>query len=284
MSDVRTDVAPTASQQAQRNPHGTHIWYELMTPDPEGSKAFYDAVVPGWSIGERLPGDIDYRMIGRGDGGNAGGVLRLTDEMQQHGAKPIWLGYVCVDDVDRTVGQIEAKGGKVLMPASDIPDVGRIAMVADPQGAPFYVMKPIPPAGQQNAQSDVFSPDKQGRVSWNELSTSDPEAARRFYGELFGWTSDDFMPMGDMGEYRFLAHHGTPIGAVFNSSAGAPTTAEQPPHWRHYIRVPSVSAAAEAVKAGGGTVTMGPHEVPGGDHIVIGIDPQGAEFALVGKY
>ena len=114
-------------------------------------------------------------------------------------------------------------------------------------------------------------------MTWNELSTSDPDAARAFYGELFGWASDDFMPMGEMGEYRFFDHAGQRIGALSpcaeNGSAG----------WRYYIRVPSISAAVEAVKAGGGTVSVGPHDVPDGYQIIIGHDPQGAEFALVGK-
>ena len=105
-------------------------------------------------------------MIGRSDGGFAGGVLALTDEMQQHGARPIWLGYIDVDDVDAD-GRARSRpqGGKALMPAFDIPNVGRIAMVADPQGAPFYVMKPIPPAGEPNAQSDVFSLDRPSSAS-----------------------------------------------------------------------------------------------------------------------
>ena len=85
------------------------------------------------------------------------------------------------------------------MPAFDIPGVGRVAMVTDPQGAPFYIMKPLPPEGDPNAKSDVFSADGVQRVGWNELSTSDPVAARRFYGDQFGWTSDDFMPMGEQG-------------------------------------------------------------------------------------
>jgi predicted enzyme related to lactoylglutathione lyase len=276
MSDV-TDAPRAAANEDQRVAlQGSHIWYELISPDPDGAKAFYDAVVPGWSIGDRIPGDQDYRMIGRGDGGFAGGVLRLTDEMRSHGAKPIWLGYVGADDVDATVAKIEAKGGKLLMPAFDIPQ-GRIAMVADPQGNPFYVMKPIPPEGKEGGQSDVFSPSEEQRVSWNELTTPDPVAARSFYGELFGWTSDDFMPMGELGEYRFFAHQGTTIGAVCGVQPGGSQG------WRYYIRVPSISKAAEAVKEGGGTVAMGPMEVPGGDFIVIGSDPQGAEFALVGK-
>ena len=258
--------------------HGQFIWYELMTPDPLGAKAFYEAVVPGWSIGERNPGDIDYRMICRGDGGFAGGVLRMNEAMREHGARPLWLGYIAVDDVDALIGQIEDKGGRAHMPATDIPGVGRIAMVADPQGNAFYVMTPNPPAGQEDAQSDVFSTDQEQRVGWNELTTADPAAARQFYGDMFGWTSDEFMPMGELGEYRFFEHRGTTIGAVCGLM---PTGGGS--LWRYYIRVPSIAASVDAVKAGGGTVSMGPHEVPGGDHVIVGNDPHGAEFALVGK-
>ena len=150
-------------------------------------------------------------------------------------------------------------------------------MVSDPQGNPFYIMKPIPPAGQEGKQSDVFSATEEQCVSWNELTTADPVAARQFYGDLFGWTSDEFMPMGELGEYRFFAHQGTTIGAVSGMTPGATQG------WRYYIRVPSISKAVESVKAGGGTITLEPMEVPGGDHIIIGNDPQGAEFALVGK-
>jgi predicted enzyme related to lactoylglutathione lyase len=275
MAEV-TDAPPSAAVTADPRPlQGSPVWYELMTDDPDGAKAFYDAVV-GWEVGERIAGDQDYRMIGRGDGGFAGGVLGLTAEMRQHGAKPMWLGYVGVDDVDGTVAQVEAKGGKALMPAFDIPQ-GRIAMIADPQGNPLYVMKPVPPAGKQDAQSDVFSTDAEQRVGWNELTTADPAAARQFYCDLFGWTSDDFMPMGELGEYRFFDHAGTTIGAVCGVSPGGSAG------WRYYFRMPSIAAAAEAVKANAGTISKGPHEVPGGDHIIIGNDPQGAQFALVGK-
>ena len=273
MSDVRTEAAPATN--SRHNPQGDFIWYELMTLDAEGAKAFYDAVV-GWNIGEAVAEYNGYRMIGRSDGGFAGGVLPLTAEMQQHGARPTWLGYICVSDVDVKIAAVEAAGGKALMPATDIPNVGRIAMVADPQGAPFYVMKPIPPANDPNAQSDVFSMTAAQRVNWNELSTSDPAAARRFYGEQFGWASEEFMPMGEMGEYRFIDHHGQRIGALCGTMPG------QHSKWRYYFRVPSIAKAKEVVEAKSGTVAMGPHQVPTGDWILIGTDPQGAEFALVG--
>jgi predicted enzyme related to lactoylglutathione lyase len=80
-----------------------------------------------------------------------------------------------------------------------------------------------------------------------------------------------------MGEYRFLDFEGTRIGAVCSVMPGGTAA------WRYYIRVPSIASTAEAVKAGGGTIAVGPYEVPTGDHIIIGLDPQGAEFALVGK-
>lgn len=274
MTDVR-DAAPTAQNSAP-DATGAFIWYELMTPDADGAKAFYDAVI-GWNIGDGTAEFNGYRMINRKDGGFAGGVLSLTAEMQQHGGRPIWLGYLYVPDVDQALGKIEGLGGKAMMPATDIPNVGRIAMVTDPQGNPFYVMKPLPPQGDPNAQSDVFSLEAEQRVGWNELMTSDPAAARQFYGELFGWSSDDFMPMGENGEYRFFARNGVTFGALCKEMGSGSSK------WRFYFRVPSISAAIEAVKAGGGQVSVGPHEVPGGDQIIIGNDPQGAEFALVGK-
>jgi predicted enzyme related to lactoylglutathione lyase len=274
MTDERTDVSPALERQTDQ---GGFIWYELMTPDPEGSKTFYDAVV-GWTIGEEGPPEYNgYRMIGRSDGGHAGGVLPLTAEMQQHGARPTWLGYIHVPDVDEKVAAIEAAGGKTWMAAMDIPNVGRVALLSDPQGAPFYVMKPIPPADDPNAVSDVFSPEAEQRVGWNELQTTDVDAARRFYGEQFGWDSSDFMDMGEMGQYRFFDHHGVRLGAAFNANGGPPA------RWRFYLRVPSVAAAKAVIEQKGGTVHMGPMQVPTGDYVLVGSDPQGAEFALVGK-
>ena len=274
MTDVRTEDAPATSER-NRDPTGDFIWYELLTSDADGAKAFYDSVV-GWNIDAQASFPNGYRMIGRSDGKFAGGLLPIDDEMQQHGARPGWLGYINVEDVDRSVASIKAAGGEAQMGPTDIPNVGRIAMVTDPQGAAFYVMKPTPPADDPSAASDVFSPDQQQRVSWNELSTTDPAAARQFYGNHFGWVSDDFMDMGALGEYRFLDHQGLRIGALCGVMPG------QQPKWRYYFRVPSISKAKEIAEQKGGAIHMGPHQVPTGDWIIIGADPQGAEFALVG--
>jgi predicted enzyme related to lactoylglutathione lyase len=274
MRDVQVQDAPAAVAANQPNPTGDFIWYELMTTDPEGAKAFYEAVV-GWAIGDAAPEFKGYRMIARSDGGSAGGLLPITPDMQEHGAKPGWLGYINVADVDATAASLRSAGGKVWMEPFDIPGIGRIAMVTDPQGAPFYVMKPIPPADDPNAKSDVFSRSAVQRCGWNELLTTNEQAARQFYGEQFGWTSDNFMPMGDMGEYRFFDLQGEGIGAVFNTPDGKP-------RWRFYFRVPSIAQVKDVVEKKGGSVTMGPMQVPTGDWVIGGTDPQGAEFALVG--
>jgi uncharacterized protein len=254
------------------NTHGEFIWYELMTRDPDAAKAFYDDVI-GWNIGQPMPGDVEYRQIMAGDEA-VGGVLRLTDEMCEHGAQAVWLGYVGVDDVDQTVARLQQLGGSVLMPAQDITDVGRFAMVADPEGVPFYVMR----GAVEGGTSHAFKPMAHGHCSWNELATRDQTRALAFYGELFGWTSNEGMPMGDMGTYKFVDHRGVRIGAVSPhiEEGGSPT-------WTYYFYVPDIDTAMSKTKARGGQILHGPHEVPGGDHIIIGADPEGVMFALVGS-
>ena len=197
MSEVTDAPAPietTGSGQSE----GGFIWYELMTTDPSAAKSFYDSVV-GWNIGvESVAPGIEYRMIGRSDGANAGGVLTLNEEMQAGGARPVWLGYLHTGDVDAKVEAIKADGGNVMMEPWDQPGVGRLALVTDPSGAPFYLMDPIPPADQPNAKSDVFSVDQPERVRWNELSTSDPDGSITFYKKHFGWDQEGVMPMGEL--------------------------------------------------------------------------------------
>jgi hypothetical protein len=254
---------------------GSFIWYELMTPDADAAAKFYGAVV-GWEIGPRTaaPGEKDYRNIGRSDGGAAGGVFGLTADMQQHGARPCWLGYLHVADVDAATRAIEADGGKVLMPAMKLP-VGSIAMVADPMGAPFYVMAPIPPPGQPDAKSDVFAPATQ-RTRWNELATPDLARAKAFYAKHFNFRFNEAMPMGPMGDYCFIDHDGVRLGGMMQQQAG------QSGMWLFYFGVDSILAAQRAIEGHGGKVIRPPHEVPGGGWVVVAMDPAGAAFALTG--
>lgn len=258
-------------EKPKSNKPGDYIWYEVQTTNPDAAQAFYGQVL-GWTFSDSGQADMDYRIITAGE--NAiGGLMPISADMAQHGARPIWLGYINVDDVDATVADIEKRGGRVQMPAMDIPMVGRIAMVADPFGTPFYVMKP------QGAGKSVAFADDQPRVghcAWNELRTPDLAAAWTFYGELFGWAPDGEMDMGGLGKYQFIRHGGM-IGAMMRNGDGM-----GPPCWTQYFRVEDIDAAKAAVEAGGGKVVRGPQDIPGGQFSMDCADPMGAAFGLVG--
>ena len=255
---------------------GSWIWYELMTPDAAASKAFYEAVV-GWTMTTGAAETDGYGFITAPDGAMSGGVLTLTDDMKANGARPCWLGYVGVDDCDAAVKAVEAAGGAMLMPPTDIPMAGRIAMVRDCCGAPFYVMKPAPHPG--GGESTAFSAmPNHGHCGWNELYAGNLANAEAFYTGLFGWTLPDPMDMGPMGKYQFMAHDGVTIGAMMTKPDAVPV-----PVWCHYFWVPSITEAHERITANGGQVVNGPQEVPGPLWIVQGVDPHGALFSLVGE-
>ncbi|MDF8334180.1 VOC family protein [Novosphingobium cyanobacteriorum] len=252
------------------------VWYELMTTDPDAAAAFYGAVI-GWRFSGRDPNSaMDYRHITRSDGGGQGGVLPLTADVQAQGARPAWVPYLAVDDIDAALAALQADGARVLMGRMDIPE-GSFAMVTDPQGAPFYVMKPVPPAASPDAQSHVFRRDGVQHARWNELSTSDPAGAKAFYAKHFGFAFNSAMPMGELGEYAFMDFDGQGVGAVMPLMDPA-----RRPAWLTYFGVSSAVAAKAAIEAAGGMVMHGPHEVPGGEWIVVAADPQGAVFGVVG--
>ncbi len=260
------------------NKHGDFIWYELMTKNADAAQQFYSALL-GWHFSDSGQADKDYRIFHAIDRATdepipIGGLMQLTEAMEQGGARPLWLGYIAVDNVDDCLHPITARGGKVLLPAFDLPDVGRIAMVSDPQGLPFYIM-----CGRSDYTSLAFSEDKprSGHCAWNELVTPDPKSAMSFYSQTFGWQKDGEMDMGEMGAYEFL-RHGSLIGAMMRKPAAMPS-----PIWNHYFRVEDIEAAVGNISQNGGQVLMGPMEIPGGELIIQGIDPQGAMFALVGQ-
>ncbi|NIJ67103.1 hypothetical protein FHR20_004081 [Sphingomonas leidyi] len=254
------------------NAHGSFIWYELVTGDSAKAKAFYDSVC-GWNIdAQPAPGGMDYRMINAADG-QAGGVMQLNADMIAGGARPTWLGYLGVDDVDASVAAVVAAGGQVHLPAFDIPDVGRLAMVTDPQGVPFYVMR-----GASPHTSTAYQRMGLGHVAWNELLAPDDAAALAFYERLFAITKVGGMPMGEMGEYSFIANgdsKGEAVGAIMRVQPGTA------PGWRFYIRVPDITDAIARVEAGGGKVVWGPEQVPGGEWVISIVDPEGVACGFV---
>ena len=269
MSETLAAESPTL-EQTGRNRHGSFIWYELLTSDPDAAARFYGDVI-GWTA-DSGQADVDYRIFSA-DGTGVAGHMTLPKGAAEAGMRPVWLGYIGVDDVDRAVEGVTRAGGAVHMPAMDIDGVGRIAMVADPQGISFYVMR-----GAVDRASTSFAATMQpGHCCWNELATTDPEAALAFYAGQFGWGKGDAMPMGALGEYRFINHHGGMIGAVMRNPANGP-----PPLWHFYFAVPDIDQTAATVSAGGGAVHQGPSEIPGGDFMIVATDPQGALFGAVG--
>ena len=258
------------------NQHGDFIWYELMTTDADAAQTFYGGLV-GWRFRDAGQSGMDYRLFAK-DGPDVGGLLPLTAEMQENGARPLWAGYIVVDDVDASAEAIAKAGGDILMQPRDIPNVGRFAFVKDPQGAPFYIMH-----GSSDQPSESFAPHtpREGHCAWNELATSDPAGAKTFYGDMFGWVKADSMDMGPMGEYDMMKN-GADRDFMFGGLMKKPD--EMPVSlWSFYFRVPSIDTAVAYVKDHGGQVVMGPMEIPGGEFSLNGVDPQGASFGLVGK-
>lgn len=257
---------------------GGPIWYELMTPDVAAVIPFYKAV-GGWEIqqdGNMMPNGTEYRMIVRPDGGNLGGLLKLTERMQEGGANPGWMAYFHVEDVDASYAKAKELGATSWMEPQSI-GAGRMAMIADPQGAPFYIMTPTPPPDMPDAKSDVFDTHKAGHCRWMQLDTTDEPGATEFYKALFGWSADNVMPMGDRGNYRFVEADGVRIGAINPMIADG-----KHPAWLLYLGVGDIDRAHDAALANGGKVTHEIHQVPGDDWIFMGEDPSGAAIAFVG--
>jgi predicted enzyme related to lactoylglutathione lyase len=188
------------------------------------------------------------------------------------GAPPSWTGYIWVESVDDAAAKVRAAGGRVMREAMDIPNIGRFAIVADPQGAYFVLFRdaggdpPAPPP-----------PETAGLVGWRELHAANGETAFKFYAGQFGWKEASQFDMGPMGVYR-LFEIGDQQGGMMTKMAQGPG-----PCWLYYFIVEAADAAAERVLAKGGKVLNGPHEVPGGMWATQCLDREGAMFGLVAR-
>ncbi len=252
-------------------PASPFVWYELMTSDAAAAETFYRNVI-GWQCADAgMPG-MKYTLLSVGESAIAG-LMDLPAEAAVAGARPGWLGYIAVDDVDTRLAQLLQAGGAVHHPAQDIPGVGRFATVADPQGAVFCLFK-----GHSDEAPPQPAAGTPGTMGWHELYAGDQDSAWAFYSSLFGWTQDEAIDMGAMGVYQlFAASAGGPaIGGMMTCPPEVPQ-----PCWLYYVNVEAVDAAAARVTAAGGQVVSGPMEVPGGSWIVQCVDPQGAMFAMV---
>lgn len=249
---------------------GDFIWYELTTPDPLAAAGFYEAVL-GWRQRPVENPAMPYHLFSMA-GVDVSGAMTLTADMAACGARPGWLAYIGVADTDAAAAALIADGARQIVPPTDIPGVGRFALLTDPQGAPFYIMR-----GGSEGGSTAFAPNLAGHCQWNELSSTDPVAALGFYSRHFGWQKSTAMPMGEAGTYQLVSHGGGDIGAVMPQlQPGAPSS------WLFYFGVADIDTAEASLKARGAAILHGPSEVPGQIFIIVATDPQGAVFGVVG--
>jgi predicted enzyme related to lactoylglutathione lyase len=244
--------------------HGSFVWYELMTSDPKAAEAFYRRVI-GWD-GEKiaLP-HLSYTMFTSTEAPT--GSTAQADAT----ARPGWLGYVAVDDVDVGAARAIDTGGAVRRQPTDIPDAGRFAVISDPQGGTLALFKPLP-----DGRVTPMPLKSLGSVGWHELHAGDRVAALAFYSGLFGWTKGRSLDMGEMGIYQMFDHGAEAIGGMMTKPSTIPS-----PFWLFYFNVEAIQPAITRVGEAGGQILNGPHQVPGGSWIVQGLDPQGGLFALV---
>lgn len=243
---------------------GQFAWHELWTLDSAASSSFYTGIFP-WTT-ELWDKETGYSLF-MGKNGPDAGCHKLGADSNGQGIKPRWNTYISAANVDAMVPQAVAQGGTVVVPPMDIPRVGRFAMLADPQGAIFGLLYRNEPAAARPM------PPPPGAIAWNELLTSDAEAALKFYSALFGWALMTRIDMGPKGAYLVFGANGVQMGGMM--SAPIPGG----PLWLPYVEVDSADAVvASAVKAGA-TLCLGPQTVPGGGRIANFLDPQGVMFA-----
>jgi uncharacterized protein len=240
---------------------GTFSWADLSTTDTDGAKAFYTRLF-GWDAEDNpIPDGGVYTMLRKGDKS----VCALS-AVQQEGQPPAWNSYLTVTSADEAARSAADNGGTVAMGPFDVMEAGRMALVQDSTGAFFAVWEPRDNIGAERV-------NEPGALTLNQLNTSDPDAAERFYSGAFGW------------RFEFVGTDDTPYWGIYNGDQlnggmmPLPDNAPAPPHWLVYFGSENVDDDARRVGELGGTVIVEPSDVPGG-RIVVALDPQGAVFAL----
>jgi uncharacterized protein len=255
----------TMSERTSYAP-GTPCWVDLATPDIEGAQRFYGELFR-WEIPE-LPNSAEMAGYRRAklEGRDVAGVMPLMQE----GQPSAWSTYVSVDDADAIARAIQENGGTMIAEPMAVAEYGRLALFTDPEGVFFGIWEPADFAGAELV-------NERATLGWNELNTRDPEAAKRFYGAVFGWEFEEEEAPGGM-TYNVAALDGARVAGMADVAGRIPD--EIPAHWMTYFSVEDSEAAVERVAAGGGQVMFGPVDIPVG-RFAMASDPWGAAFAVV---
>ena len=242
---------------------GQFVWRETASTNVGKSAAFYKALF-GWTLKEVPMGDFSYSLAHVGEK-QVGGMMPLPKMAE--GVPSYWMSYVAVEDVDATAVKCTEAGGKILMPATDIPNLGRFAILQDPTGAAVTAWK----SKTGDGEPQMVAPGV-GEFCWEQLNTNAPAAATAFYAKVFGWTSRPFAEGSDISVY--CAAGDKTIASMMAAPPGVPS------HWLTYVVVAKLVDANAKVKELGGQVLMPEISVPGMGVISIVQDPAGAAIGL----
>ena len=248
---------------------GCFSWIELSTTDQNAAKAFYSSLF-GWTVSDMPMGPNDFYSIFKLQGRDVGAACTMRPEHRAQGVPPNWMLYITVDSADAAAARAAQLGGKVLAPAFDVMDVGRMAVIQDPTGAMFSVWQAMRSVGSTITGED-------GTLCWADLSTPDQASASKFYTGLFGWKlsgdTDDDPPSG----YLHIQNGEEYIGGVPSNAQRDPHT---PPHWLPYIQTSNCDATAAKAKQLGAKFYLEPTSMENVGRFAIIADPQGAVFAI----
>jgi len=245
-------------------PQGTPSWVDLMVADPKAAGQFYSQLF-GWQIKD-LGEEAGGYAIAEKSGRPAAGIGPIPEDQQM---PAVWTTYIAVDSVDDIVSKVNGAGGQTLMPAMDVMDAGRMAVVSDAAGAVFGLW-------QARSHKGAEIVNEPGALTWNENMTRDYDAARKFYADVFGYEYED---VGDENfTYSVLNLSGGPVGGIGEIGANLP--AAVPPHWMPYFSVASTDETIERAKALGGQVLMPAQDSPYGRMATLQ-GPQGERFSVI---
>jgi predicted enzyme related to lactoylglutathione lyase len=236
---------------------GKFVWHEQVSSDAKEAQKFYTRLF-GWSTEIFKPGETDYTMISAGGQSHGGFATAMEGAPPPH-----WLSHVCVEKLEDTIEKAKSAGGGLAAGPFEMGEVGRIAIIADPQGA---YLSAYEPAGEGPAPEGVFV--------WDELGTTDVDGAQRFYETVFGWTTADMGP--DYGGYRVFNRGETGIAGVMALPDGSAT-----PGWQPYVAVDDPDATTAKAVELGGSVLAEPMDVPNVGRVAVLRDPQGATFGII---
>jgi predicted enzyme related to lactoylglutathione lyase len=243
---------------------GSFCWIELATTDQNAAKSFYSSLF-GWAANDNPMGPGEVYTVFQINGRDAAAGYTLRKDQRERGVPVHWTLYICSDSADQTVAKTTQAGGSVIMPAFDVMDLGRMAVLHDPTGAVFCVWQP-----KKNQGIGVAGVD--GALCWADLITPDPEQAGKFYSALFGWTLEKRQR-----DYLHIKNGEHFIGGVPGATDQDP---KMPPHWLLYFLVGDPEATAAKATQLGGKVIMPATAMAGVGTWAILSDPQGAVFAV----